>query len=65
MTRIKINDLPRDQNISRLEMKRITGGGGYYQGTSLRFLSNPWVVGSIVATTIAIPLALHDSDDSS
>jgi len=63
MTRIKINDLPKDQNISRLEMKRITGG--YYQGGRLSFLTNPWILGSIVAAAIAVPLAIHDSDDGS
>jgi hypothetical protein len=35
------------------------------QGESvLRFLSNPWVLGSLVAAAIAIPLALDDDDAS-
>ncbi len=29
------------------------------------FLSNPWVLGAIVATAIAVPLALDDKDDGS
>lgn len=65
MTRIKIDDLPKDQNISRTEMKRITGGGGIYQGRTMGFLTNPWVLGAVVATAIAVPLALDDSDDGS
>jgi len=44
-------------------MKRITGG--YYQGGRLSFLTNPWILGSIVAAAIAVPLAIHDSDDGS
>lgn len=63
MTRIKINDLPKNQNISSAEMKRITGG--YDQGRRLSFLNNPWMIGAIVATAIAVPLALDDSDDGS
>jgi hypothetical protein len=30
----------------------------------IRFLSNPWVLGGIVAAAIAIPLALDDDDAS-
>jgi len=29
MSRIKINDLPKDQKIGRDELKRITGGAAY------------------------------------
>jgi hypothetical protein len=35
------------------------GGGGV-----IGFLSNPWVLGGIVAAAIAIPLALDDDDAS-
>jgi len=64
MARIKITDLPKDQRISRKEMKEITGG--YYpQGGRWSFLKNPWVLGAIVATAIAVPLAIDDSDDGS
>jgi hypothetical protein len=65
MTRIKIEDLPRDQNISSTEMKRITGGGGFYQGRAINFFTNPWALGAVVAAAIAVPLAIDDSDDAS
>jgi hypothetical protein len=39
--------------------------GGGYGGGVLGFLSNPWVLGGIVAAAIAIPLALDDDDDAS
>jgi len=39
-------------------------GGGVGQGGVIRFLSNPWVLGGIVAAAIAIPLALDDDDAS-
>jgi hypothetical protein len=29
------------------------------------FLSNPWVLAAIVATAIAVPIAVHDNDDGS
>lgn len=64
MTRIKINDLQKDHTISREEMKKITGGY-YHRPGRLEFLTNPWVLGAIVATAIAVPLAIHDSDDGS
>jgi len=64
MARIEITDLPKDRKISREEMKEITGG--YYpQGGRLSFLTNPWVLGAIVVTAIAVPLAIDDSDDGS
>lgn len=64
MARIKITDLPKDQKISRKEMKEIAGG--YHpQGGKWSFLTNPWVLGAIVATAIAVPLAIDDSDDES
>ena len=62
MTRIKIEDLPKDKKINNKEMQKIVGGGGR---PVLNFLTNPWALGSIVATAIAIPLALHDDDDGS
>ena len=64
MARIKITDLPKDQKISRAEMKEIMGG--YYpQGGKRSFLTNPWALGAIVAAAIAVPLAIDDSDDGS
>lgn len=38
--------------------------GGVSRGGVIGFLSNPWVLGGIVAAAIAIPLAL-DNDDAS
>jgi len=35
--------------------------GGVGQGGVIRFLSNPWVLGGIVAAAIAIPLVLDDA----
>lgn len=39
--------------------------GGLGNGGVGAFLSNPWVLGAIVATAIAVPLALDDKDDGS
>lgn len=39
---------------------RLGRGGGV-----IGFLSNPWVLGALVAAAIAIPLALDDDDDGS
>ncbi len=36
---------------------------GQFGCTPLGFLMNPWVVGAIVATAVAIPVALHNADD--
>ena len=41
-------------------LRRSIGGGGV-----IGFLSNPWVLGGIVAAAIAIPLLLDDDDDAS
>lgn len=38
--------------------------GALGQGGLINFLSNPWVLGGIVAAAIAIPLALDDDDAS-
>jgi hypothetical protein len=38
--------------------------GGHGGGGVIGFLSNPWVLGGIVAAAIAIPLALDDDDAS-
>ena len=61
MFRITIKDLPKGKEISKREMKDVTGGFG--RGGSLGWLANPWVLAGIVATAIAIPLASHDDDD--
>ncbi len=37
--------------------------GGHGGGGVIGFLSNPWVLGGIVAAAIAIPLILDDDDD--
>lgn len=36
-------------------------GGGRIRG----LLTNPWVIGGVVATAIAVPVAIHNSDDDS
>ncbi len=64
MARIKIKDLPRNKKIKPEEMRLIQGGGRFGRGRS-SFLSNPWVLGGIVAAAIAIPLAIHDDDEGS
>ena len=61
MSRITIKDLPKNQEITKREMKGVTGGFG--RGGSLGWLTNPWALAGIVATAIAIPLATHDHDD--
>jgi hypothetical protein len=38
------------------------GGGGLFGGG---WLSNPWVLAAIVATAIAVPIAVSDNDDGS
>ncbi len=40
-------------------------GSGHYGGALLRFVDRPWVAAGLVATGIALPLALDDQDDAS
>jgi len=75
MSRIKINDLPQNANISQDEMKHIKGGAvlsSLSTGTSLSnisicnsesLLNNPLILSGIVAAAIAVPLAINDNDD--
>ncbi|MBW2060986.1 MAG: hypothetical protein JRI95_05405 [Deltaproteobacteria bacterium] len=62
MPRIKIKDLPKDMTISKEDMKKVTGGDPGY-GRIGQYLSNPWVLSGVVATAIAIPLAIDNADD--
>ena len=59
MARIKIKNLPKNMTVSKEEMKKISGG----YGPVLNMIGNPWIVAGIVATAIAIPVALHPDDD--
>ncbi len=59
MARIKIKDLPKNMIVSKEEMKKISGG----YGPVLNMIRDPWIVAGIVATAIAIPVALHPDDD--
>ena len=34
-------------------------------GKIMGLLTNPWVIGGVVATAIAVPVAIHNSDDDS
>ncbi len=43
----------------------LTGGGDVVRAQLWGGLSNPWVLGGIVAAAIAIPLALSNDDDAS
>ena len=62
MARIKIKDLPKDMQVSQQEMRNVLGG----YTPALNFLSSPWAVAGIVATAIAIPVAVHrDTDPAS
>ena len=62
MARIKIKDLPKNITVSKEEMKKISGG----YTSALNFLSSPWALAGIVATAIAIPVAVHrDTDPAS
>ena len=40
-------------------MKKISGG----YGQVLNMIRDPWILAGIVATAIAIPVALHPDDD--
>ena len=60
MSRIKIEDLSKDREISKEEMKKISGGNPL---SVFNRLSNPWILSSLVASAIAIPVAIHDADD--
>jgi hypothetical protein len=64
MPRIKITDISKSQKITREEMKKVMGGYSI-QKRNPSFLTNPWVLGAVVATAIAIPLAIDDTDDGS
>ena len=57
MAKIRIEDLPKHRRVSDQEMRQVTGGGPYRN-----ILSNPWVLGTIVATAIAVPIAVHDDE---
>jgi hypothetical protein len=59
MARIKIKNLPKNMTVSKEEMKKISGG----YGQVLNMIRDPWIVAGIVATAIAIPVALHPDDD--
>lgn len=48
--------LTHDQHLARGQR----GGGNV-----MRFLTNPWVVGGVVATAIAVPVAIANDDDDS
>ena len=61
MPRIAIRDLPKDTQISKQEMKDVTGGFG--RGSRFSFLANPWLLKAVVASATAIPLAVGDDDD--
>ena len=63
MSQITIEDLPVDREITKREMKDVTGGSG--RGGRLSFLTNPWTFAIMVAGAIAIPLARSDDDDAS
>lgn len=63
MSRITIKDLPKDKEISKREMRDVTGGFG--RGGPLGFLGNPWALAGFVSAAIAIPLARSDDDDAS
>jgi len=39
--------------------------GQFGNGKVMGFLTNPWVVAGIVATAVAVPVAIHNSDDDS
>jgi len=65
MAKIKIHDLPKDYKLNPEQMKQISGGWTRTATSSSDFLSNPWVLGGVVATAIAIPLALSSDDDDS
>ncbi|MBW2142326.1 MAG: hypothetical protein JRG97_14885 [Deltaproteobacteria bacterium] len=60
MARIKIKDLPKDLKISPKEMKKITGGDTF---NTLGLSGSPWILAPIIATAIAVPVALHGGDD--
>lgn len=61
MARIKIKDLPKDMIINKAEMKQVLGGNPLFT----RFPDTSWITAGIVATAIAIPVALHPDDDPS
>ena len=50
----------KSQELDDKELEGVSAGGPV---GSLRFLQNPWVLGAIVSTAIAVPLALDDDDD--
>jgi hypothetical protein len=55
-----------DENTVRGQTQYSNNGlvPGTSYGGRLRFwLSNPWVIGGIVATAVAVPIALHESND--
>jgi hypothetical protein len=43
----------------------MNGGSGRIGGVLGRAVSDPWIVGGLVATAIAVPLATRDNDDAS
>jgi len=49
----------RSQELSDKELEGVSAAGTL---SSTRWLDNPWVIGAIVATAIAVPLPLDDDD---
>jgi hypothetical protein len=43
----------------------VGGGHGQFGGVFMNLLHNPWFVGGVIATAIALPIALDDDDPAS
>lgn len=73
MARVNIKDLPKDQKISKEEMKKVYGGtlarnslawnSLAYDGSSPFPWLNPLALVGVVTAAIILPLAKDDTDD--
>ena len=64
MARIKVKDIPKDQKISREELKRIRGGAGFIKYDGISFFQGTTVFPKIEIVNVFPKVELKNLDPS-